>query len=728
MKKYASILVFLIVLLLSSCKTPINDEYLVINYNIETKKIINVNHDYEVIITDQNVLIYFEVRPKSGEIKTFERLIVNKKEVKNYEFLDNKITFYQISEHPTKPDEQVNVDITLKTNGGYWTSEQLTDLEASSAHTITSKNDYTGSTFSLHDSTTTGLRWYYKLFLNYNETVDLYEVVYKDLATAQVSMLNLPEYDFIIGVAANYFDAETREQIIHYTNQSDPLFASFNLDPASYTEGDLVISFYEDSVISGNLTKTYLESATLPIPYKKGFTFVGWSDGVNVFSDYSVHQAKDKVVEVTYEAIWQEKTVEELETFLDELIPLVIDENLYFETSYSAFDLQFDSSTESVISNEGIYTRPYKDQNVRLSVHVYEANQLIKTINYDVIAKGYKSLDSSFASSYIYRNYSQVDDLFFETLDVINTAFITANSQGNLSGSSYLSNVKQYIMPRAKENGNWVIMSVAPESSWSSIASSQQSIDTLANQIVEFINVHGFDGVDIDWETPTDSEKTRFTALMKTVYQKVKSNNPNHLVTTAITGGMWQPPRYDLINSQIYLDYINLMTYGMTSSNGQYQNALYKSTTFHNTSLKLGASLNTASIDESVKMLKNSYGVPYSKIVVGVAFYGIKQTRIYNEQTNTFDAFKNAGSVYYNHIENIYMTDSSYELVYDTGAGVPYIYKKDGTEFISFDNPQSILEKGNYILKNKLGGMMFWEYGTDPTNRLLEAVKQGMGK
>jgi chitinase len=490
----------------------------------------------------------------------------------------------------------------------------------------------------------------------------------------------------------------------------------------------LVISFYEDWVISGNLTKTYLESATLPIPYKKGFTFVGWSDGVNVFSDYTVHQAKDKVIEVTYEAIWQEKTVEELETFLDELIPLVIDENLYFETSYSAFDLQFESSLESVISNEGIYTRPYKDQNVRLSVHVYEANQLIKTINYDVIAKGYKSLDSSFASSYIYRNYSQVDDLFFETLDVINTAFITANGQGNLSGSSYLSNVKQYIMPRAKENGNWVIMSVAPESSWSSIASSQQSIDTLANQIVEFINVHGFDGVDIDWETPTDSEKTRFTALMKTVYQKVKSNNPNHLVTTAITGGMWQPPRYDLINSQIYLDYINLMTYGMTSSNGQYQNALYKSTTFHNTSLKLGASLNTASIDESVKMLKNSYGVPYSKIVVGVAFYGIKQTRTYNEQTNTFDAFKNAGSVYYNHIENIYMTDSSYELVYDTGAGVPYIYKKDGTEFISFDNPQSILEKGNYILKNKLGGMMFWEYGTDPTNRLLEAVKQGMGK
>ena len=74
------------------------------------------------------------------------------------------------------------------------------------------------------------------------------------------------------------------------------------------------------------------------------------------------------------------------------------------------------------------------------------------------------------------------------------------------------------------------------------------------------------------------------------------------------------------------------------------------------------------------------------------------------------------------------MNDDNYSLRYDSNAGVPYIIKTDGTEFISFDNPQSILEKSRYIQRNQLGGMMFWEYGTDSTNQLLQAVKDGLGK
>ena len=88
------------------------------------------------------------------------------------------------------------------------------------------------------------------------------------------------------------------------------------------------------------------------------------------------------------------------------------------------------------------------------------------------------------------------------------------------------------------------------------------------------INLYGFDGVDIDWETPLSEEATSFTNMMRVIYEKVKANNPNHLVTAAIAGGMWQPPRYDLVNSHQYLDYINMMTYGMVSNNGYYQNAL----------------------------------------------------------------------------------------------------------------------------------------------------------
>lgn len=271
-------------------------------------------------------------------------------------------------------------------------------------------------------------------------------------------------------------------------------------------------------------------------------------------------------------------------------------------------------------------------------------------------------------------------------------------------------------------------MSVGPSTEWSQIAASPSLIDNFANQIVHYINTYGFDGVDIDWETPTTAETKRYTALMKVVYEKIKENNAHHLVTTAITGGMWQPAKYDLIYSNQYLDYINLMTYGMTSGGGQYQNPLYRSLSYHNQSALVGRSLSTASIDESVKLLNNDYQIEYDKIIVGLAFYGIKQTRTYNAALNTYSSWSSAGSVYYHEIYNVYLNHEEYTEYYDVTAGVPYLLNDDQNVFISYDNPRSILEKSRYIIDEKLGGLMFWEYGTDTSGVLLQAMRTGLQK
>lgn len=318
-----------------------------------------------------------------------------------------------------------------------------------------------------------------------------------------------------------------------------------------------------------------------------------------------------------------------------------------------------------------------------------------------------------------------VTDSFFDTLDIINCAFITANSVGTLSGTAVLSYINTYIMPKARENGNWVIFSIAPDSEWSSIASSPTRINTFADNIVTMINQYGFDGVDIDWETPTTDEAVLFTEMMRVIYTKVKANNPNHLVTAAIAGGMWQPPRYDLVNSHQYLDYINMMTYGMVSNNGYYQNALSKSTSYANPTFSAGKTLTSCSIEESVAIY-NSYGIPNSKIIVGVAFYGIKQTRTYDSGTQTWSAWANAGSVSYTYISNYYLGNSSYNYYYDSNAGVPYIISTDGTVFISYDNPRSIAAKSDYIIDMGLAGMMYWENGLDSTGALLLAMDSGL--
>ena len=130
-------------------------------------------------------------------------------------------------------------------------------------------------------------------------------------------------------------------------------------------------------------------------------------------------------------------------------------------------------------------------------------------------------------------------------------------------------------MPKAKELGVYVIMSVGPSAEWREFSKTAEK-ENFANNIIELINQNGFDGVDIDWETPRAwaGEDVYYTELMKIVHQKVKANNPNHLVTTAISGGSYQGPNYNLRNSGKYIDYINLMTYHM-AANGDYTKVLY---------------------------------------------------------------------------------------------------------------------------------------------------------
>ena len=192
-------------------------------------------------------------------------------------------------------------------------------------------------------------------------------------------------------------------------------------------------------------------------------------------------------------------------------------------------------------------------------------------------------------------------------------------------------------------------------------------------------------------------------------------------MSAAIGGGRWQPPYYDMTNSVKYLDFVNMMTYGMTSSSGQYHNSLYKNSSYKDSANKCGYTLVSCSIVESIEIY-DSYNVPHSKIIVGLAFYGIKQSREYDSSTNTYGSWGKGGSIFYTSIKNNYLNNPDYTYVYDTRCGVPYLISKDRTVFISFDDVRSIKEKCNYVLDRKIGGVMYWENGCDTTGDLIGAI------
>ncbi len=490
-------------------------------------------------------------------------------------------------------------------------------------------------------------------------------------------------------------------------------------------------------IVDGEVYKEYETESTLAftsvpeIPAKDGY-IASW----NVSSD-----AFDEVNEdMEVRAIYIKDQTDYLNSLFDSLYKefndTIISKDIVLVTNAFDATVTWESNNPDAISNEGKYNVQKVDTPVEFTVTItLDDFKIVNKIN--MIAKGYKDLSKgNIATGYVYRSYDLLTDEFFETMDIIYCAFVPVDVNGLLTGNdtsghsianeakSWIEKMVKYVIPRAHDHGDYVIASLGgggsvPCATFSEIAKSEEARKNLAETSVYLINTYGFDGVDIDWETPTASEKGNFTLLMKELHDAIKAVNDMYLVTVPITGGMWQPPRYDLANSHKYIDFINVMTYGMTSSGGQYQNALYKSTSNNDTVNKCGSTLTSCSIEESGPIFTNE-GVDKKKLLFGLAFYGMKQEK-------SSGSWKSAGSILYPNIKS-YINSGEYKYVYDKKAGVPYLISKDGLEFISYDDPTSIIEKCKFIKDNGYGGVTYWENGCDTTGDLVHAVNEGLKK
>ncbi len=488
------------------------------------------------------------------------------------------------------------------------------------------------------------------------------------------------------------------------------------------------VSFYvDDTLVFQEDVKENSALVNVPsVPKKEGF------DGTWDYSDFSNITA-DLVVHALYfessENVLQLALAE-----LDSLIPEEVSSSITLPAKIEDVSISYETNSVALDEN-GNYQKPYIEEIVTLTATLTKDDKSI-TKNYQIKCLGYKDLTKGIASSYLYRNYGLLTDEFFDTMDIVYCCFIRVDVDGDFigndaSGSSILNSnkttkakIKDFVQSRAQDKGVYIVPSLGGGGSDASntfkiICQDATLRKQFAENIVKLINENGYDGIDIDWETPGNTYKTYFTLMMEEIYQAVKANNPNHIVTAAIGGGKWQPPYYDLTNSAKYLDYINVMCYGMVSNNGYYQNALYPHTSFNDSVNKVGRTLSSCSISESLKIYQN-LGVSGSKLLFGLAFYGIQQIKSNGSWTK-------GSSIFYDSIK-IVLESGEYDYYFDDVAKVPYLLSKDGLTFISYDDERSIIEKCHYVLNNNIAGIMYWENGCDTTGDLVHAINMGFNK
>jgi len=65
---------------------------------------------------------------------------------------------------------------------------------------------------------------------------------------------------------------------------------------------------------------------------------------------------------------------------------------------------------------------------------------------------------------------------------------------------------------------------------------------------------------------------------------------------------------------------------------------------------------------------------------------------------------------------------------WDPAASAPYLYNAEQQIFVSYDDPESLALKCKYLLAHHLRGVMFWDYESDSSGTLLNAVNEGLNR
>jgi chitinase len=296
-----------------------------------------------------------------------------------------------------------------------------------------------------------------------------------------------------------------------------------------------------------------------------------------------------------------------------------------------------------------------------------------------------------------YRTVASVPDVKFKMCNVINYAFATLNSGGNLiiPSSSHLLEVKT----KAKANSAKIFLSINGLAADFKIkAASDLGRTSFITQAMNLVRTYGFDGLDIDWEFPTTADGTdiTFTALMKQLSDSCHTGSKYYL-TAAITAGKYTGGIRDAVKSELwqgnYVDWFNIMAYDDFNTTVPYK---------HHCDYTL------ANVCLNYWLITR--GLPAGKAVLGMAGYGRPSGITQVGTILSYDEILTQGG--------------------NPQSDSAVVTKGSFTNYTVYYNGLATVKKKAMLAKQTANGIMLWEKSQDNhgNNSLLKAVCDTIGR
>ena len=221
---------------------------------------------------------------------------------------------------------------------------------------------------------------------------------------------------------------------------------------------------------------------------------------------------------------------------------------------------------------------------------------------------------------------------------------------------------------------------------FSEMAASDANRKKFAEDCKKIVADYHLDGIDIDWEYPTQSsanissspqDTENFTLLMRDLRKAL--GKKKWLTCATVASGEY----IDFKSCIQYLDLVNVMSYDMGNP-PVHHSALFPSDIS-------GWMTSSTAVESHLKK-----GVPASKLVMGMPFYGRGDKK--------YHAYPK------NHNLQVDATEK-----WSEASQVPYLEGKDGKLVFGFENNKSLARKCQYIIDNHLRGGMYWDYADNNT-------------
>ena len=324
-----------------------------------------------------------------------------------------------------------------------------------------------------------------------------------------------------------------------------------------------------------------------------------------------------------------------------------------------------------------------------------------------------------------------------EKLSALNYAFASIDAKGKVAlkpeADSYLAQL------RAIKSRNLQLRIVISVGGWgadgfSDAALSDTSRAEFADSVADLLTRTQTDGIDLDWEYPglpgpgiryRSEDKSDFTLLLARLRGRLDAlardrHRADPYLITAALGDREFVEHIELDRIHPYLDWINLMTY-------DFHNSLTP-TTGHASGLSQSrtALADERSVEHAVAQFRAA-GVPARKLVVGVPFYGHVFADVRPENSGLDQSYGHHGTTpSWPQLVADYIGKNGYVRHWDESAQEPYLWNAAIREFVSYDDPQSLALKAQFVKAQRLGGVMYWEQSQDPNGDLLDVLANAL--